>query len=201
MLEMLISFDKSLFLFLNSYIANPVFDMFFPFITQRENWIIPGIILAVIFLIKEKKKALIVLGLAIITVAMSDLLCVRILKPVIYRLRPCHPSYFINGSHTFLAGGNFLFGYKKSLSFPSAHAMNMFALAMLFTLFFPKKAIWFFTVASLISFSRIYIGVHYPSDIVAGAIFGIAIGALVYFLYRYIVKKINIKKKEPNSSE
>jgi len=196
MLEIFTSIDRAVFLFFNSTISNPVFDVFFKFITLRNSWIIPGIIAALLFIIKEKKKALIVLGCLVITIAISDPFCVRILKPLFHRLRPCHPSYFIDGQHLFLAGGNFLFGMKKSLSFPSAHAMNWFSGGTLLFLFYPKRWVWFLTFAFLVALSRVYVGVHYPSDIFAGAVIGMGIGAGVYFVYRYI-KQLVASKKEP----
>ena len=195
MLDILISIDRALFLFINTTLSNPVFDVFFKFITLRDSWIIPGIIAAIFFIVKEKKKALIVLGCLIITIAISDPFCVRILKPLVHRFRPCHPSYFIDGQHIFLAGGNFMFGMKRSLSFPSAHAMNWFSGAMLLYLFYPKRWIWFITFAFLVALSRVYVGVHYPSDIFAGAVIGIGIGAGVYFLYHYSNQLVASKKK------
>lgn len=193
MYDALIQIDRYLFLFFNNTLSNPVFDIIFPFVTKGRNWIIPGVIIAVVFLYFGKKKALVVLGCAIITIAISDPMSVRILKPLFHRLRPCHPSFFIDGTHMFLDGGRFLFGHKTSLSFPSAHATNMFAQAMLLTLFYPKQIIWFFIFASFIGYSRIYVGVHYPIDILGGAIFGIGIGAAVYLLYNYIWQRIQLK--------
>jgi undecaprenyl-diphosphatase len=195
MFEALIQLDRTLFLFFNSTLANPVFDVIFPFITKGRNWIIPGIIMAIVYCFLGKKKAFIVLGLAIVTIAVSDPVSVRILKPLFGRLRPCHPSHFVDGAHLFLEGGRFLFGYKTSLSFPSAHATNMFAQAMLLTLFYPKQAVWFFIFAFLIGYSRIHVGVHYPLDIVGGAIFGMGIGASVYLLYNYIWQRIRLKNQ------
>jgi len=192
--EFLVSIDRTLFLFFNRTISNPVFDSFFVFITQRDSWIIPLAAAAIIFIIREKRRALVVMGLVIIAVAISDPLCVRIIKPLVHRLRPCHPSYFIDGQHLFLAGGHFLFGYKKSLSFPSAHAMNWFAAATVVCFFYPKRVWWFFIPAFLVALSRVYVGVHYPLDIVAGALFGITIGMGVCSIYRFLLKKGIIQK-------
>ena len=194
MFEALIHLDRILFLFFNSTCANPAFDIIFPYITKGRHWIIPGIIIAVVYLFFGKRKAFIVMGLAVITIALSDPISVRILKPLFGRLRPCHPSFFVDGTHIFLESGRFLFGHKTSLAFPSAHATNMFAQAMLLTLVYPKRAVWFFIFASLIGYSRIYVGVHYPADVVAGAIFGMGIGASVYLLYNYIWQRVRPKK-------
>ena len=196
MLDLLICLDRSIFLLFNSAISNPIFDYFFTYITHRNSWILPGIIAAVFFVIKAKKQALIVIFLIIVTASISDPLCVRVLKPLFHRLRPCHPSYFIDGQHIFLAGGHFLLGVKKSLSFPSAHAMNMFAGATLLTLLYPKRAVWFFCIAVPVAFSRIYVGVHYPSDFFVGAILGSAIGILVFYGYQYIMEYIRVKTQK-----
>jgi undecaprenyl-diphosphatase len=79
--------------------------------------------------------------------------------------------------------GRFLIGRKTSNSFPSSHAMNMFAQATLFSLLYRRRAAWFFLFAAIIGFSRIYVGVHYPFDVLGGALFGMCIGGLVYWVY------------------
>jgi undecaprenyl-diphosphatase len=192
--DALILGDRALFLFFNHAFANPVLDSFFTFITQRNSWIVPGIFAVIFFILREKKHALLVLGLLIVTIAISDPFCVRVLKPFFHRLRPCHPSYFVNGQHLFLEGGRFLLGHKRSFSFPSAHAMNMFSGATLLSLFYPKRAVWFFIIAFLIAFSRIYCGVHYPFDCFAGALIGAGIGSAVYFLHTFVSGWCAMKK-------
>ena len=82
------------------------------------------------------------------------------------------------------------------MSFPSAHAMNMFAGATLLTLLYPKRAVWFFCIAVPVAFSRIYVGAHYPSDFVVGAISGSGIGFLVFYGYQYIMEYIRIKTQK-----
>ncbi|MBD3344559.1 MAG: phosphatase PAP2 family protein [Chitinivibrionales bacterium] len=183
MLDFFLYIDRTLFLFFNSTIANPVFDVIFPIITNEEFWIIPAIVAAIFFIRFEKKKALLVIGAMLIAVAISDPVCCRILKPLFDRPRPCHPEVL-------LEGGRFLMGNKRSPSFPSAHAMNMFTQAMLLTMFYPRRWIWFFLFASLIGFSRIYVGVHYPLDVLAGALFGILTGFFVFSGLTIISNKI-----------
>ena len=180
MIQLLINLDTRIFLFLNHTIANPVCDFIFIHITNGAFWIVPGIIAAVLFIIFQKKKALIILGLVAITVGVSDPVCNRLIKPNVERMRPCNPSVH-------LENGRFLLGRKTSRSFPSSHAMNIFAQAMLLSLFYRKKSAWFFLFALVIGFSRIYVGVHYPFDVAAGALFGMVVGASVYGGYRAIV--------------
>jgi undecaprenyl-diphosphatase len=72
--------------------------------------------------------------------------------------------------------------------------MNIFAQAMLLSLFYRKKTVWFFLFALVIGFSRIYVGVHYPFDVAAGALFGMVIGATVYGGYYTVAKTIEKRR-------
>jgi undecaprenyl-diphosphatase len=177
MLDTLLAWDRSFFLLINHGLAVGALDTFFTVITNGKFWILPGIIAALIFLKVEKKRALVVLLLAGLTVALTDPVCARIIKPLFHRLRPCNPSDLVEG-------GRFLLGYKTSFSFPSSHAMNMFGQALLFSFFYPRFAAWFFLFAAAIGYSRIYVGVHYPLDVLGGAFSGMACAALVYGAYR-----------------
>ena len=193
MLDAIVHLDTALFLFFNHSIANPVFDALFPILTNGRFWIAPGIVAALIFIKIEKRKATLVILLSICTVAVSDPLCNRIIKPPVHRLRPCNPEVHIEG-------GRFLLGRKDSLSFPSSHAMNMFAQAMLLTCFYRRRALWFFSFAAMIGFSRVYTGVHYPFDVLGGAFFGTMIGAAVFWGYRLVRAEV-IKRRQQTPSE
>lgn len=180
--EMLHSIDVALFLFFNSTIANPVFDAAFPLITDKHFWIVPGVAAAAWFLKVEKKRAAIAIGLALVTVAISDPLAVRILKPLIDRDRPCDRDALVEG-------GRFLLGHKGSRSFPSAHATNIFAQAALFSCLYPRATPWCVSFAATIGFSRIYVGVHYPFDVLGGAVVGSAVGGLVFLIFSRIRRR------------
>lgn len=201
MMHFLIVLDRQIFLFFNNTIASPIFDIIFPFITEEKNWIIPGLIALIIFVIVKKKQAIPVIILIIITFALTDLIAYRFLKPLFGRLRPCNPAYFNNGIHIFLKGGRFLFGHNPHFAFPSNHAANIFGLATMLTLFYRNRFYYFYFFALLIGFSRIYIGVHYPLDIFGGAILGISVGGSVYWGYfgilnfrRKIAEKLTTKE-------
>lgn len=163
-----------------------MFDAIFPVITNGAFWVIPGIAAALAFLYFQRKKALIVMCLMLVTVSVSDPVCNRIIKPQFHRLRPCDEQVSIDH-------GRFLLGRKNSESFPSSHAMNMFGQAMLLSLLYRRKRVWIitFAFAATIGFSRIYVGVHYPLDVLAGAVFGTCIGLFVFFVYSLVLRRFN----------
>jgi undecaprenyl-diphosphatase len=184
MLHLLVHIDTALFLVCNHAIANPAFDAIFTTITNGRFWIVPGIIAAVVFLYFKKKTAAMVITLMLVTVSVSDPVCNRIIKPLFPRMRPCNERVHIDGAR-------FLLGRKGSPSFPSSHAMNMFAQATLLTLLYRRKRVGItaFSFAAVIGFSRIYVGVHYPFDVLAGAMFGMMVGIAVYGVYCFVKAK------------
>jgi undecaprenyl-diphosphatase len=185
MVEVLQCIDENFFLLINHDLANKFFDIFFPIITNGTYWIIPIAVAAVWFLIHEKKKAMSILVMSILTVSLSDSLTVRVIKPLVARERPC-------ASDNAIKGGRFLIDQKSSYSFPSAHAANAFGQAMLFSFFYMRWAWLFFSLATVIGFSRIYVGVHYPSDVLAGACLGVMVAWLVVVGSRWIQRKCKI---------
>ncbi len=183
MLELISQFDARLFLFFNASLTSPVLDFLMVKITHPQFWILPGIAGLILYVRKERKTALLVIGLSLVTVAVSDPVSSQVLKPLFRRLRPCHPDFFIEG-------GRFLLGMKRSFSFPSSHSMNMFAQAALLTGFYPRRAVYFFSFAAVIAYSRVYTGVHFPLDVAGGAVFGIMTGSAVFFTYRLVHRRI-----------
>ena len=189
-MEWLQNLDQTLFLFFNKSVANAVFDAVMPFITNKHNFFVPILIIVLYFLIWGGKKGRVFILLMAITITLSDYASSSILKPWIGRLRPCHPDWMIEG-------GRFLLGLKKSLSFPSSHAANMGAMATLFTAKY-RKIMWLpITFAVLVSYSRVYVGVHYPFDVVAGNILGVGCGLLVLGGEK-LIKHLWFKKRTIN---
>lgn len=176
MAELLLSIDVWLFRLINQGMQNPVFDFLAPVLTNKNNWTPVFIIVIIALAWKGGTRGRIVLLLTIPVILLSDQLSASVLKPLIGRIRPC----------VALDNVNALLGVKTSYSFPSSHAANSFAAATLFSFFYPGRKIMFITLALVICFTRIYVGVHYPFDVIAGAVLGILCAILVYKTYLWI---------------
>lgn len=186
MIDFLYSIDLSIFYFINHTISNPIFDKFFPFITYVKNWYIAYVILLGILFIKGGKIGKLASVGIILLIATSDQISSHLLKNLFDRLRPCNA----------LADVNLLVNCSKSFSFPSSHAVNNFAVAFYFYKLYPKLKWVLFITAALIAFSRPYVGVHYPSDILIGAAVGMLIGYIFATLTLMINKKVYKSKSK-----
>lgn len=167
----LIALDRAAFHFFNQDIVNGLFDRLFPVITNGRFWIAPAILGGLFYWRSQKTRVLLILLLAIALVGVTDLLTERLIKPFFHRLRPCDPRAGLDSVRC-------LIGIRRSWSFPSSHAVNSFALVSFFALLYPRR--WVILIglgiAGLVSFSRVYVGVHYPADIAFGALLGSALG-------------------------
>lgn len=176
--------DQQLFLFLNS-LNSPFFDQVMHAISGKLIWV-PLYLAILIYLgITYKRKFLIILLFIIIAATFSDQFSV-IIKNLVQRLRPCLEPELKGMVHLFRGecGGKY--------SFVSSHATNSFNVALLSLLFIRKRwytisiIIW----AAVIGYSRIYLGVHYPGDVICGSILGALIGWGVFSLYVITDNKI-----------
>ena len=166
MLDFFYNIDVSTFYFINRTLSAPFFDRFFTFITEINHWYIAYVILWFIAFFKGGRTGKIAAVGSIILITASDQLSSSLLKNLFARIRPCNA----------LTNVNILVVCTGSYSFPSSHAVNNFAIALFFSRLFPKLKWILYTTAFLVAFSRPYVGVHYPSDIIAGAIIGLFIG-------------------------
>ncbi len=176
-MDFLYQLDVSIFYFINNTLSNPFLDKLFPFLTEVKNWYIAYLILFLLLIIKGTRLGRIAAIVLVFLITASDQLSSSLLKNLLERIRPCNA----------LENVNILVTCTESFSFPSSHAVNNFAAAMFFTLIFPKFRNWFFTVAILQALSRPYVGVHYPSDVIGGAI----IGAVLGYFFGWLTLKIN----------
>jgi membrane-associated phospholipid phosphatase len=174
-MKKIIDFDKWLFLKINREGATHFLDKLMPILREPTTWIPLYIFLFLFLLLSFGKKGWIVMLFAIVTVAITDSISSRIFKPLVGRLRPCcDPDFSQNVRLLVGCGGN--------LSFISSHAANHFGLAMFFFItfrsFIGNWGYLFFIWAAGISYAQVYVGVHYPFDVVGGTILGCFVGWL-----------------------
>ncbi len=173
MIEQLLQWDIQLFQIVNNDWHNSFFNAVLPFLRNKLLWIPLYLFLFVFILINHTNKAIFILLFAGLTIFASDFTSSKVVKPQIERLRPCNDVQLKKSVKLLVHCGQ---GY----SFTSSHATNHFALAMYLILVLQFKGRWLLLLwAAIISISQVYVGVHYPFDVIGGAILGCLIG---YFL-------------------
>ena len=185
MLEILDNIDRSLLLWLHEKHV-PILNQVMPFITDVDNWAIPILFLILYLGFFKGKKGKIALCLLIISLSINDSICAHILKPTFERVRP---------SHMAIEGLNLLVSKGGKWSMPSNHASNMFSLAVILSYFFGRFRLILFSLATIIGISRVYVGVHYPGDVIIGALVGYSISWVIITLW-VILKMRELKRRQ-----
>ena len=187
MIEQLKSWDEHLLLFLNQF-HTPWLDPVVMLITKTEFWI--PLYLFLIYLIfrnYRKEGWLILLGVAI-TIILSDQITSGLMKPFFERLRPSNERSLDNLLHI-------VDGYRGGLyGFASGHAANTTGVAFFIFLLFRDKYRWMWLIfiwAFVMSYTRIYLGVHYPGDILVGVLVGLASSYAGYRFYRWLSSRVD----------
>jgi undecaprenyl-diphosphatase len=182
LLDRLLLWDRETFLYLNS-LGVEDYDIFWSVATNINTWIPLFLLFLILVIAKFPKKEASFITTTILLLLGFVLLVMNLTKDFVERLRPNNNAE-INTVIRILKS-------PEGYSFFSGHAATSFAITTLIVLFLRKKIrwVWIFYLWPLVfSFSRIYVGVHYPSDIVAGAFFGLLSAFLFYALYkRFIV--------------
>lgn len=183
MADFLFSIDKAIFYFLNGTLGNPVFDVVMPFLTDLNKTLFGKLLavsLWVLLMVKGGKKGRVVAVFLIPLIFLSDQMNSSLLKKLIERPRPCHE---VDGT-VVLANIRLLVDCGSGYSFPSSHAVNNIAAAAYFSYFYRKWTWAFFTFAGLVALSRVFVGVHYPSDIAGGALVGAVCAAVIIGIWK-----------------
>ena len=167
MLEYLTGIDRALFLFINVYLANPVTDVIMPVVTSDMLLrVMYGAGVAILLWRGDRRLRWLVLFSAM-ALLLTDQLSSNLLKELIARPRPCHElsQYYL------------LVDCGAGFSLPSTHAANVFGQAALFSYHVRAARRYLILFASLVALSRIFVGVHYPLDVLAGGMLGFFVGS------------------------
>ncbi len=186
--------DEQLLLFLNGF-HNTFGDHFMFTFTGKFIWVLMyASLLFVLLKSVEWKIALACVVVIALTIVFADQICASVIRPVVARMRPSNPDnpisdlvHIVNGKR----GGRY--------GFPSCHSSNSFGLAFIVIYLFRHRWLTVFILlwATVNSYSRIYLGVHYPGDLLAGVLVGFLGATLAYCLFRIIAKKQKVTLKHP----
>ena len=179
MLETLLNLDGGFLLFLQESVRNPILDNIIIFITSLGNGGMIWIVATIVLLIPKKtRKAGIMSAVALLG---SLIINNNIVKNIVQRPRP-----FVTFTDM-----QIIIPTPSEFSFPSGHTSSSFAAAAVFYRHLPKKlGLPAVILAGLIGFSRLYVGVHYPTDVIAGVLMGILLSYLAEYLVNLFVKKL-----------
>ena len=176
--------DIKIFFLINQTLSNPVFDSIMPLITNKNNWILIIIILFFYLAIMNGRRGQIAFVILIVVVGFTDSFSTFILKPYFGRIRPSHEIYeYIN----------LLVARGGEWSMPSNHAANITAIAVVLSYFYDKMKIPLYSLAVIIAFSRVYVGVHYPADVLVGGLIGYGMAWSILTLW-VILKMRELKR-------
>jgi membrane-associated phospholipid phosphatase len=189
-LESLLYYDQQIFFFINRQLSNPAFDFIMPYVRERDFWIPLYVLLVFYFVRLLKKWSWVALLTAAITVVITDQVSSTLIKPWIGRLRPCNDPSLAEQVQLIVNCGS-------GFSFVSSHAANHFGIACFLIVMLQHRLKWILPVAlfwaALVSFAQVYVGVHYPLDIICGGLLGVAIGILAGKICKGILIKHNLQ--------
>ena len=183
-------FDAAVFYWIQEHLQSPSLKAWGGVFTDKHVYLIPAIATVAALLVLRKKQGFWFIIVATLAILTNDFLAHQILKPLFARPRPCNALEILSSVRC-----------THSFSLPSSQAGNLFALATVAALFFRGSGWMVFPLAFLGSLTRIYMGVHYPSDILAGALCGIIIGVLYCRLYRFLFPSYDFQRTSPDMEQ
>jgi len=187
-IEFLYSLDVAVFHFINGTLANPVGDYLWPLITDYDRLLPVRILLLALWfllMIRGGARGRTAALLLIPVLFCADKLSSALIKEFVSRARPCHDA----GGIPVVQGIHMLVNCGPGKSFPSSHAVNNFAVATLLSSYYRRWRAGFYGWASLVALSRPAVGVHYPSDILGGAVIGVCVALAVVILWTWTARR------------
>lgn len=183
-MDILIKIDHAIFHFINSTIANPLLNWLMPIVTNENNIAIPLLLFWLWLLFFQGKRGKIAAILLLLTVILADVIAAQIIKPWIGRIRP---------SRALLDNINLLVSRGGKYGFVSNHAANTMAAATIIGYFYKKWKYFAIIISIIVGFSRIYVGVHYPFDVLGGWLLGFSLAWGILSIW--VILKIREKKR------
>lgn len=181
-MDSLITLDYWLFEIINIQMSSPFLDVFFHPLSNK--WLIRFAVVFFMFMFfslgtPRLRWVIVLCGAALLTTDMT----VVILKEVFSRVRPCES----------FEGAIVMAGCSDSYGFPSRHTADIFSMAVFLSAIYSSRSIWFMSIAVYLGFSRIYLGMHYPFDVMAGIFVGSVIGVLFLWVDNAYYEKVKAR--------
>lgn len=181
-METIIHIDQLIFKFIHFDMSNSLFDFYLPIFRMKYTWAPIYIFIISYLFFNIKKGVWMTFFVIILTVITADVTSSHLIKKNVKRIRPCNVEYFYTIERVPCGSG---------YSFTSSHAANHFALSLILMLTIAKRRrvkllLWLWAI--IIAFSQIYVGVHYPLDVIAGGFLGVGIACFYYQVYKYLQK-------------
>ena len=185
--------DRKIFYLVNANGANPFFDTLFPFVRESTFWVPLYLFLLVLVTVNFRQRGWLWFIFFVCTAGLCDMVSSHLIKENIFRLRPCQNPELASRMH-------YLAHYcPQSSGFVSAHATTHFGLAFFVVLTLqPYTSRWirlFFAWAAVISYAQVYVGVHYPFDVLCGTLIGCALGYFMARIFNNYVGLISLQHK------
>ncbi len=201
MWEIIEKIDISLFYLINRDGQNPLFDFFMPFISNINNFFIPLGLFWIFLIVKKSAKHRTVSIAILLLIAMSEWVSSDVLKPMFNRPRPAydlsHVHLYDRMTKTWQTTPELKDTVRgESRSLPSSHATNIFAAAFFLSVYFRRFWPFFYIIAVLVGYSRVYLGVHFPLDVFVGGIAGTLCGLLFMRPSNYVIRFFETKTVE-----
>lgn len=187
LISRLVALDHQAWYFLHGTARSPLLDAVIPFVRNQYFWAPLYLFLLLLALVNRRMRGLVWCLGFLLAFVLADHISAAILKPAIGRVRPCNDPAMAPALHLLVPCGG-------GLSFPSSHASNHFAMAVFSAITLGRggrRWVWWpmMAWASLVAYAQVYVGVHYPGDVLGGALLGFVIGSFVAMLHRRIDRR------------